>query len=87
MSDVIMCSVAMLSCGHAVLSGDLVCGACSQGRLLISEFRAYGPVRACSQCCFGQEEVSVRRPEHVMDLLRRAEEYTRASRDKVRVGV
>lgn len=64
-------------------SGDLVCNACSEGRVVITEFRDSGPVRACNQCNFGQAEVSVRKEEHVMDILHRAEEYTLARRNQV----
>lgn len=66
-----------------MFSGDLVCSDCSQGQVVISEFTDYGPVRACVQCFFGQDEVSVRKKEGVMEVLRRAEEYTLAWRNKV----
>ena len=65
-----------------LFSGDIVCDHCSQGRVIISEFPESGPVRACNHCCFGQDEVSVKKEEHIMDILRQAEKYAQAQKDQ-----
>ena len=55
--------------------------------MLIAEFRDYGPVRACNQCYFGQEEISVKKEEHIIDILRKAEEYTLSQKDQIEEDV
>jgi len=39
---------------HCRVCGDISCHDCSSSELLLTEFRDYGPVRACDQCYYGQ---------------------------------
>jgi hypothetical protein len=39
---------------HCRICGDISCRDCSTSELLITEFRDFGPVRACDQCYYGQ---------------------------------
>lgn len=39
---------------HCRVCGCVSCRDCSSGELIISEFREYGPVRACDHCFCGQ---------------------------------
>jgi hypothetical protein len=39
---------------HCYVCGDCVCKECCKGSLLITEFKEYGYVPACTNCAYGQ---------------------------------
>jgi hypothetical protein len=43
---------------HCRICGDIICNSCSNGEVIISEFRELGVVRACDCCYFGQVRVT-----------------------------